>query len=270
VLIDCRSTCSRPDDRLRPGDLTAAPVYSGRHPGHQIAQGRGQCGPRQRGSHSWPAAGIINADAAGPGWSWPRSPTRPWLPTADVLGRCCPRTPVHARAWRAAERATYGKRHNVARTSCSGIGNRGATRQTRGMATVHQRADNVRERGLEPTQIGRVLARTTDRLDDRARRDDVKRGAMGAQGRLPDRRAWASSAATAGRPCSAHPISTECRKPQRVYEEMNRAFGPEAGYVHHDVLSQIAGSSARLPAAGTDHAGQGARWAGPCRPTWAC
>ncbi len=99
---------------------------------------------------------------------------------------------------------------------------------------------------VEPTQIGRIFAPDYGIASDaRAALTLFVEVAeeMAAAGRLPDRTAWAASAqmrrATMQRRTHFDDVPM---KPQRVYEEMNRAFGPETRYVTTIGLSQIAGA----------------------------
>jgi len=124
-----------------------------------------------------------------------------------------------------------------------GIGNRWANRHT-GDLTVYRGDRTFIHVDIEPTQIGRVFAPDYGIVSD-ARPAlqmllDVATD-RAAAGRLPDRSAWAAECtarrAAPGRRTHFDEIPI---KPQRVYEEMNRAFGPETRYVSAIGLSQIA------------------------------
>jgi tartronate-semialdehyde synthase len=124
-----------------------------------------------------------------------------------------------------------------------GIGNRWATRHT-GDLEVYRAGRTFIHVDIEPAQIGRIFAPDYGVVSDaRAALEqfiDVARERR-ASGRLPDRRDWAAE-------CARRRVTMERRthfdhvpiKPQRVYEEMNRAFGPETRYVSTIGLSQIA------------------------------
>src|SRR5690606_13527437 len=99
---------------------------------------------------------------------------------------------------------------------------------------------------VEPTQIGRIFAPDYGIASDaRAALELFVETAkeLRAEGGLPDRTAWAAAAqhrrATLQRRTHFDDVPI---KPQRVYEEMNRAFGPETRYVSTIGLSQIAGA----------------------------
>ncbi|WSY22107.1 glyoxylate carboligase [Kribbella sp. NBC_00889] len=123
-----------------------------------------------------------------------------------------------------------------------GIGNRWANRHTGGLDVYKGRRKFIHV-DIEPTQIGRVFAPDYGVVSDaRAALEvfvEVARE-WAAEGKLADRSAWADE-------CSARKTALERKthfdnvpvKPQRVYEEMNRAFGPDTRYVSTIGLSQI-------------------------------
>jgi tartronate-semialdehyde synthase len=125
-----------------------------------------------------------------------------------------------------------------------GIGNRWANRHTGGLDT-YTRGRTFVHVDIEPTQIGRVFApdygivsdarAALERLVEAARR-------RGKAGRLPDWSSWAD--ACLDRKRTMHRRSDFDNvpiKPQRVYREMNAAFGRDVRYVSTIGLSQIAG-----------------------------
>ncbi|WP_176709962.1 glyoxylate carboligase [Streptomyces sp. Wb2n-11] len=126
-----------------------------------------------------------------------------------------------------------------------GVGNRWANRHTGGL-DVYTKGRTFVHVDIEPTQLGKIFA------PDYAIASDAKAALelfvevakeLKAAGGLPDRSAWAASAqerkATLQRRTHFDNVPM---KPQRVYEEMNRAFGPETRYVTTIGLSQIAGA----------------------------
>lgn len=127
-----------------------------------------------------------------------------------------------------------------------GIGNRWANRHTGYKLDVYREGRTFVHVDIEPTQIGRIFppdygvvsdARVALELFVQVARE------LKAAGRLPDRADWISSCqerkATLLRRTHFDDVPM---KPQRVYEEMNRAFGPETRYVTTIGLSQIAGA----------------------------
>ena len=128
-----------------------------------------------------------------------------------------------------------------------GIGNRWANRHTGGAGHLH-RGPHVRARRhrADPDRPG-VRPRLRHRLRRRGRPASCSSrwpGSAQDAGGLPDYGVWAEDVPAAqGAPCSARPTSTNVPiKPQRVYEEMNRAFGRDTRYVSTIGLSQIAGA----------------------------
>ncbi|AYL38643.1 glyoxylate carboligase [Streptomyces fungicidicus] len=126
-----------------------------------------------------------------------------------------------------------------------GIGNRWANRHT-GRLDVYTAGRTFVHVDVEPTQIGRIFAPDYGIASDaRAALELFVEVAaeLKAGGRLPDRSAWAAAAqerrATLQRRTHFDDVPI---KPQRVYEEMNKVFGPETRYVSAIGLSQIAGA----------------------------
>ena len=123
-----------------------------------------------------------------------------------------------------------------------GIGNRWANRHTGGLDTYTQGRTFVHV-DIEPTQIGRIFAPDYGIVSDaKAALTTFVEAAKqrGSEGALPDRAAWAEA-------CRQRRGSLQRRtafdnvpiKPQRVYQEMNNAFGPDTRYVSTIGLSQI-------------------------------
>ena len=127
-----------------------------------------------------------------------------------------------------------------------GIGNRWANRHTGYKLDVYREGRTFVHVDIEPTQIGRIFPPDYGVVSDaRAALELFVQVAreLKAAGRLPDRAGWISSCqerkATLLRRTHFDDVPM---KPQRVYEEMNRAFGPETRYVTTIGLSQIAGA----------------------------
>ncbi|MBG6183150.1 tartronate-semialdehyde synthase [Arthrobacter sp. CAN_A214] len=126
-----------------------------------------------------------------------------------------------------------------------GIGNRWANRHT-GALDVYTKGRTFIHIDIEPTQIGRVFAPDFGIVSDagEALRGlvELARERRAVQG-LPDWNAWVKD-------CAQRKSLLQRRthfdnvpiKPQRVYEEMNRAFGRDTKYVSTIGLSQIAGA----------------------------
>ncbi|PVC84797.1 glyoxylate carboligase [Streptomyces sp. CS090A] len=139
----------------------------------------------------------------------------------------------------------YGNANFLESDFVLGIGNRWANRHT-GKLDVYTQGRTFVHVDIEPTQLGKIFAPDLGIASDaKAALElfvEVARE-LKAAGKLTDRSAWAASTqerkATLQR--RTH-FDNMPLKPQRVYEEMNRAFGPETRYVTTIGLSQIAGA----------------------------
>ncbi|MDH2245988.1 glyoxylate carboligase [Pseudomonas sp. GD03855] len=124
-----------------------------------------------------------------------------------------------------------------------GIGNRWANRHT-GSVETYTKGRKFVHVDIEPTQIGRVFAPDYGIVSDaRAALElfvEVARQRK-AEGRLPDRRAWAADCLERKRTMLRKTnFDSVPMKPQRVYQCMNNAFGKDTCYVSTIGLSQIA------------------------------
>ncbi|MEU8222625.1 glyoxylate carboligase [Kribbella sp. NPDC048915] len=186
--------------------------------------------------------GIINADAADLLVEFAELTGIPVVPTLMGWGAIGDDHPLSAGMVGLQTSHRYGNATLLASDLVLGIGNRWANRHTGGL-DVYRGERKFVHVDIEPTQIGRVFAPDYGVVSDaRAALEvfvEVARE-WGAAGRLPDRTAWAAECrerrTTLQRKThfDAVPI-----KPQRVYEEMNRAFGPDVRYVSTIGLSQI-------------------------------
>ncbi|WP_228988995.1 glyoxylate carboligase [Streptomyces sp. DH8] len=139
----------------------------------------------------------------------------------------------------------YGNANFLESDFVLGIGNRWANRHT-GKLDVYTKGRTFVHVDIEPTQLGKIFAPDLGIASDaKAALElfvEVARE-LKAAGELKDRTAWAASTqerrATLQRRTHFDDVPL---KPQRVYEEMNRAFGPETRYVTTIGLSQIAGA----------------------------
>ena len=136
----------------------------------------------------------------------------------------------------------FGNATMLASDFVLGIGNRWANRHTGGL-DIYRHGRRFVHVDIEPTQIGRVFSPDLGITSDAGSALEMfltvarERAAAGV---LPDRSQWAGS-------CRQRKATMERRtnfdnvpvKPQRVYQEMNRAFGPDTRYVSTIGLSQI-------------------------------
>ncbi|GAA1600169.1 glyoxylate carboligase [Kribbella sancticallisti] len=186
--------------------------------------------------------GIINADAADLLVEFAELTGVPVVPTLMGWGTIPDDHRLMAGMVGLQTSHRYGNETLLASDLVVGIGNRWANRHTGGLDTYRAGRKFVHI-DIEPTQIGRVFAPDLGIASDaRAALEvliHVAREKL-AEGPLPDRSEW-----TAG--CRERKRTLQRRtdfdnvpvKPQRVYQEMNNAFGPDTRYVSTIGLSQI-------------------------------
>ncbi|WP_344568464.1 glyoxylate carboligase [Streptomyces axinellae] len=169
----------------------------------------------------------------------------PVVPTLMGWGAIGDDHPLHAGMVGLQTSHRYGNATFLESDFVLGIGNRWANRHT-GALQKYTEGRTFVHVDIDPTQIGKIFAPDYSIVSDahpaltlfvEAARERA------AAGRLPDRSAWAAAVrerkATLQRRTHFDNVPL---KPQRVYEEMNRAFGPETRYVSTIGLSQIAGA----------------------------
>ncbi|GAA4974145.1 glyoxylate carboligase [Pseudonocardia tropica] len=187
--------------------------------------------------------GIVNADASAELVELAEILGVPVVPTLMGWGTIPDDHPLAAGMVGLQTAHRYGNATFLASDVVVGIGNRWANRHTGGLDT-YRRGRRFVHVDIEPTQIGRVFAPDYGVVSDagaalRALLAEARR--RRDAGTLPDRGAWAES-------CRERKATLLRRtdfgcvpiKPQRVYQEMNRVFGPETRYVTTIGLSQIA------------------------------
>jgi len=137
----------------------------------------------------------------------------------------------------------YGNATMLASDFVLGIGNRWASRHTGGLDT-YRRGRTFVHVDVEPTQIGRIFAPDYAIVSDaKAALEQFVAVAKDRKtaGTLPDQSQWVQECAKRKRTMHRRTDFAEIPiKPQRVYQEMNLAFGPETRYVSTIGLSQIA------------------------------
>jgi tartronate-semialdehyde synthase len=186
--------------------------------------------------------GVINADASDLLVEFAELVGVPVVPTLMGWGTIPDDHPLMAGMVGLQTSHRYGNATMLESDFVLGIGNRWANRHT-GSVDAYTEGRTFVHVDIEPTQIGRVFAPdygiTSDAGAALERFVLVARERAEA-GRLRDRSAWAQS-------CRDRKATLQRRthfdnvplKPQRVYEEMNRAFGPDTRYVSTIGLSQI-------------------------------
>ncbi|WP_405668534.1 glyoxylate carboligase [Streptomyces sp. NBC_00055] len=189
--------------------------------------------------------GIINADACELLVEFAELTGTPVIPTLMGWGVIADDHELNAGMVGLQTSHRYGNANFLESDLVLGIGNRWANRHTGDLA-VYTKGRKFVHVDIEPTQLGKIFA------PDLGIASDAKAALqlfvevakeLKAAGRLPDRSAWAASTQERKARLQRRTHFDDVPlKPQRVYEEMNRAFGPETRYVTTIGLSQIAGA----------------------------
>ncbi|MFD0996462.1 tartronate-semialdehyde synthase [Pseudoclavibacter chungangensis] len=189
--------------------------------------------------------GIINADAAEDFQRLAETLNLPVVPTLMGWGIIPDDHPLHAGMVGLQTSHRYGNENLLASDAVIGIGNRWANRHT-GALDVYTRGRRFVHIDIEPTQIGRVFTPDLGIVSDAGA---AVRGLLelarerAAAGSLADRSDWvAETQERKGALQRKTNFDNVPIKPQRVYQEMNRAFGEDTRYVTTIGLSQIAGA----------------------------
>ncbi|EJN2862821.1 TPA: glyoxylate carboligase [Salmonella enterica subsp. enterica serovar Blockley] len=187
--------------------------------------------------------GVINADAAPLLQQFAELTNVPVIPTLMGWG-CIPDDhPLMAGMVGLQTAHRYGNATLLASDMVFGIGNRFANRHT-GSVEKYTQGRKIIHIDIEPTQIGRVLCPDLGIVSDAKAAltllIDVAQE-MQKAGRLPCRKTWVDECQQRKRTLlrKTH-FDNVPVKPQRVYEEMNKAFGRDVCYVTTIGLSQIA------------------------------
>ncbi len=189
--------------------------------------------------------GIINADASDLLVEFAELTGVPVVPTLMGWGAIPDDHPLMAGMVGLQTSHRYGNATMLASDFVMGIGNRWANRHT-GSIETYTKGRKFVHVDIEPTQIGRVFNPDYGIVSDaKAALElfvDAAREREG-KGLLKNRTSWAQECrgrrATMLRKSHFDNVPL---KPQRVYEEMNEAFGRDVCYVSTIGLSQIAGA----------------------------
>ena len=241
VLIDLPLDVQLTEIEFDPDTYTPLPVA---RPAASRAQAEKALAMLAESEHPLIVAGggIINADAADLLVEFAELTGVPVVPTLMAWGSIPDDHPLMAGMVGIQTAHRYGNETMLASDFVLGIGNRWANRHTGGLDTYTQGRTFVHV-DIEPTQIGRVFAPdygiTSDAKLALELFVEVAREQKSA-GNLPDRSSWAESCrerkATMQRRTNFPDVPV---KPQRVYQDMNKAFGPDTRYVSTIGLSQI-------------------------------
>ncbi|MEU6328195.1 glyoxylate carboligase [Streptomyces sp. NPDC047049] len=189
--------------------------------------------------------GIINADASELLVEFAELTGIPVVPTLMGWGILADDHELNAGMVGLQTSHRYGNANFLESDFVLGIGNRWANRHT-GKLDVYTQGRTFVHVDIEPTQIGKIFAPDYGIASDaKAALElfvEVARELKEA-GALPDRSDWAAATQVRKARLQRRTHFDDIpMKPQRVYEEMNKAFGPETRYVTTIGLSQIAGA----------------------------
>ena len=200
-------------------------------------------------AHSKPVivagGGIINADGAAELVELAELLDIPVVPTLMGWGAIPDDHPLMAGMVGIQTHTKYGNVNFLESDLVIGIGNRWANRHT-GNLEVYRQGRKFVHIDIEPTQIGRVFSPDYGVVSDAKAAlqalIEVARERKDAQ-QTPDFTEWANTcAARKGTLHRKTHFDVKPIKPQRVYQEMNAAFGRDTTYVTTIGLSQIAGA----------------------------
>ncbi|GAA2454569.1 glyoxylate carboligase [Agromyces soli] len=189
--------------------------------------------------------GVINAGASDGLVELAEVLGVPVVPTLMGWGAIADDHPLNAGMVGIQTSHRYGNQTLLASDFVLGLGNRWANRHTGGLDTYRAGRTFVHV-DIEPTQIGRVFAPDYGIVSDAGAAIDALlelARERKAAGTLPDYSGWAAEAQDRKARLQRKTNFVEVPiKPQRVYQEMNRAFGRDTTYVTTIGLSQIAGA----------------------------
>jgi len=187
--------------------------------------------------------GIINADASELLVEFAEMTGVPVIPTLMGWGTIPDDHPLMVGMVGLQTSHRYGNATMLASDFVLGIGNRWANRHT-GSVDVYTKGRTFVHVDIEPTQIGRVFCPDYGIVSDAKAAlqlfVDVAREWRGA-GKLKDRGDWVAQCRERKRTMLRKTNYDDVpMKPQRVYQDMNDAFGKDTCYVSTIGLSQIA------------------------------
>ncbi|HYZ33500.1 MAG TPA: glyoxylate carboligase [Crenalkalicoccus sp.] len=244
VLIDLPIDVQTAEIEFDPDTYEPLPVYKPAASRRQIEKALDMLDASER-PLIVAGGGIINADASDLLVEFAETTGVPVIPTLMGWGAIPDDHKLMAGMVGLQTSHRYGNRTFLKSDFVLGIGNRWANRHT-GSVEVYTRGRKFVHVDIEPTQIGRVFnpdygivsdAKAALTLFVEAARERRRAG------RLKDRSAWAHECEHRKRHMLRRSHYDEVPlKPQRVYQEMNEAFGRDTCYVTTIGLSQIAGA----------------------------
>jgi tartronate-semialdehyde synthase len=244
VLIDLPFDVQMGEIEFDPDTYSPLPLYKPAARVEQIEKALDMLSEAQR-PLIVAGGGIINADASRLLIEFAETIGVPVIPTLMGWGAIPDDHPLMAGMVGLQTQHRYGNATMLASDFALGIGNRWANRHT-GSIDVYTQGRKFVHVDIEPTQIGRVFGPDLGIVSDAKAALElfVKVAYERKQaGRLPDWSGWGKQCRERKRTMlrRSHYDNTPL-KPQRVYEEMNKAFGGDTCYVTTIGLSQIAGA----------------------------
>jgi tartronate-semialdehyde synthase len=237
VLIDLPIDVQLAEIEFDPATYEPLPVYKPRASRAQIERALDLMARAER-PLIVAGGGIINADAAELLVQFAEETGTPVVPTLMGWGAIPDDHPLNAGMVGLQTSHRYGNASMLAADFVLGIGNRWANRHTGGLATYTSGRTFVHV-DIEPTQIGRVFAPDYGIVSDAGAALELFIEAARDRD-LPDREEWAGECRERKRTLLRKTSFDDVPiKPQRVYQEMNRAFGEDVRYVSTIGLSQI-------------------------------
>jgi tartronate-semialdehyde synthase len=244
VLIDLPFDVQMAEIEFDPETYEPLPVYKPRATPAQIAKALAMLNEAAR-PLIIAGGGIINADASDLLVEFAEITGVPVVPTLMGWGTIPDDHPLMAGMVGLQTSHRYGNATLLASDFLLGIGNRWANRHT-GSVEVYTSGRKTVHIDIEPTQIGRVFnpdlgivsdaGAALELLVDQARERK-------ARGELRSRSKWPAECRERKRVMLRRTdFDNVPLKPQRVYQEMNQAFGRDTCYVSTIGLSQIAGA----------------------------
>src|SRR5690606_31147346 len=187
--------------------------------------------------------GVINANASDKLQEFAELVNVPVIPTLMGWGTIADDHELMAGMAGLQTSHRYGNANVLASDFIIGIGNRWANRHT-GSVEEYTKGRKFVHIDIEPTSIGRVFGPDFGIVSDAGvaleRLSDVAKE-LKAAGKLKDRSEWVAECQERKRTMQRKTnFDNVPMKPQRVYQEMNKAFGRNTRYVSTIGLSQIA------------------------------
>ena len=242
VLIDLPFDVQMAEIEFDPDTYQPLEVYKPKATRAQAEKAFGMLNQAQRPLIT-AGGGIINANASALLKQFAELTGIPVIPTLMAWGVIPDDHPLMAGMVGLQTSHRYGNATMLESDFVMGIGNRWANRHT-GSIDVFTKDRQFVHIDIEPTQIGRVFGPDFGIVSDAAAALTLLievATEWKAKGKLKDRTAWAAQ-------CQHRKKTMQRRthfdqtpiKPQRVYEEMNKAFGRDTCYISTIGLSQIA------------------------------